>query len=176
MMNEAVAVVRVGVATILLIAFAGKVIGGPAKFASVLAQYRVFPPRLVSVIAWAAIVAEPVVAVAVLVSASPISLVAASCMFSAFALVTTVAHHRDRSAECGCLGAGVRVNMTSTASIANAGVASSAMASAAVMLISHTTDGAMGMITAMSGAGLGALYWLFLFAASVTQSVERARS
>lgn len=175
-MDETVAVVRVAIATILLIAFSGKVIGGPSTFANALARYRIFPQRLLFGVAWGAIVAEPVVAVALLVSHSPIPLFVACLMFFAFAAVTTIAHHRDSSLECGCLGAVVRLNMTSTASIANAIVASSALVSAFAIVIAPATDGAVSIITIASGVSLAGLYWLFIFSASVTESVQRARS
>jgi len=168
---------RFAIALILILAFAGKVKDGPTRFSSQVDTYGVFPRKLSKPVAWSVLIIEPMLAGALILggtSAGPA--VAAAALFATFAYVGW----RGRlgalgGADCGCLGASVKLRLTRVSTGANATVAVLAGSVAVIQVLSVVPlppSDVAGMVFAwVAAAALCGLYWLLLFAASVADSM-----
>jgi methylamine utilization protein MauE len=170
---EWAALVRLTIGMILAMAAAAKWMR-PAAVGAALRGYSLLPGSLTRPAALAVLIAESILAVALLGGIAPReALVGAAVLLSAFTVVLVWTLARRGPIGCGCLGEVLELRLRWPSVLMNLGLVAGAVAAATQP---DLTSGPAGthLILILSGILLAAVYWLSTYAMSVAGLVGSA--
>ena len=148
-------------------------------FLDSLRAYHLLPQLLIRPTAILVVIAETVVAAALLVGLIvEVALAAAALMFTVFSAVVGLTMIRRGGVDCGCLGGFVKLRMGWASVAMNAAFAIAALIGAVLFsgeLSGRATIGAVTwFVLWASGASLALGYWLTAYAESVATLIDDA--
>lgn len=160
--------------SILLLAAIGKW-QHPTRFPESVQELGLLPAGLAAVIGYAVLLLEPVLGLSLLIEPrSGIAIVVAAILFLGFSLFGAASKLRSKESTCGCLGAsGPPLRMTWIMVGLNLGISSVLSISLSVGALPSVALSERAVIL-VSGILLGTLYWLVVYALSVTWLVEKS--
>jgi hypothetical protein len=161
--------IRIAIAFVFLFSSLGKLMN-VRRFLESLKQYRLVPRRGQVILGTALLAAEASIGVLLVVATDgQLLLYLAASLFLMFAIVTGNELRYETETTCACLGGSARLTIDRWSVVLNILFALSATVTAIVSVAAPVHG-----ITLMSGALIGALYWLIIYARSVLMLADSA--